>query len=542
VRAPVKRPRVAVALVAIARVAVLAGAAWSLGVGRSASAPPALGPPRYVEATATAGVAQIYDGPFAYFTGGGLAVLDCDDDGRPDLYVAGGTNPAALFRNASPTGGAIRFDRVASVSTDLTSVTGAYPLDVDGDGRVDLAVLRIGGNVLLRGLGDCRFEAANERFGLDGGDDPTMAFAATWEGSNALPTLAFGNYVNPAHEGIADLCVDNRLVRPAAGGARYDTPLALHPSWCTLSLLFSDWSGTGRRDLRVSNDQHFYLDGQEQLWRMEPGVPPTEFTVADGWVRVNVEGMGIGSYDLTGDGLPEVYLTSQGENRLQTLSDGGSRPSYADIGLKRGVLADRPFTGGDSLPSTAWHPEFDDVNDDGWIDLFISKGNVKQEEDIATRDPSNQLLGRPDGTFVEAADRAGVLDFDLGRGAALTDLNLDGLLDLVEVHLSSPVRVWRNLGAGSGSSPVAMGHWLAVRVTQPGPNRDAIGGWIDVRAGDRTWRRELVVGGGHGGGELGWVHFGLGPAGAAEVRVRWPDGAETVHPDVAAGVARIARP
>ena len=69
-----------------------------------------------------------------------------------------------------------------------------------------------------------------------------------------------------------------------------------------------------------------------------------------------------------------------------------------------------------------------------------------------------------------------------------------------------------------------MGAWLALRPTQPGPNRDAIGGWIEVRFGETTLRRELTVGGGHSGGQLGWVHFGIGSADAAEVRVLWPDG------------------
>ena len=55
-------------------------------------------------------------------------------------------------------------------------------------------------------------------------------------------------------------------------------------------------------------------------------------------------------------------------------------------------------------------------------------------------------------------------------------------------------------------------------------NRDAIGSWIEVKVGDLTLRRELVVGGGHVGGQLGWSHFGLGPATVADVRVQWPDG------------------
>ncbi len=141
--------------------------------------------------------------------------------------------------------------------------------------------------------------------------------------------------------------------------------------------------------------------------------------------------MGIASQDLTGDGRPEVFITSQGDNKLQTLSGRDARPTYADIALKRGVTAQRPYAGGDVLPSTAWHPEFADVNNDGFIDLFITKGNVEAQVDYAHRVPNNLLLGRGDGRFVEGALRRGHRRIRAGRGAALVDLNLDGMLDLV---------------------------------------------------------------------------------------------------------------
>ncbi len=134
------------------------------------------------------------------------------------------------------------------------------------------------------------------------------------------------------------------------------------------------------------------------------------------------------------------------------------------------------------------------------------------------------LLGQPDGSFKECADVAGILSFARGRGAALADFNLDGMLDLVEVNLGDPVLLWRNVGAGDAAQPAPMGHWLALQVSQPGPNRDAIGAWLEVKVGDLTMRRELTVGGGHIGGQLGWIHFGLGPAADAQVRVQWPDG------------------
>jgi hypothetical protein len=238
---------------------------------------------------------------------------------------------------------------------------------------------------------------------------------------------------------------------------------------------------------------------------------------------MQIWGMGIASHDLTGDGLPEVYLTSQGDNKLQTLADDG-RPAYRDIALDRGVTAHRPYTGGDVLPSTAWHAEFQDVNNDGSVDLFVSKGNVEAQPGYATRDPSNLLLGRPDGTFVEGGAAAGIADFARGRGAALVDLNLDGLLDLVQVNRRENVSVWRNVGLGDASNPAPMGHWSAVRLRQPGPNRDAIGSWMEVRVGEETSLWETTIGGGHASGELGWIHVGLGDAEAAEVRVQWPDG------------------
>jgi len=514
------RGRLTVAVLGAVAIVAAAGLT-AIGMAGRASPTP-LGPPHFVEETTNAGLDLTYDGPLPYFTGGGIAVFDCDGDGRPDAYVAGGANRAGLYHNDSAIGGALRFRAIPDAATDLDAVTGAYPVDIDGDGIVDLAVLRVGENVLLRGLGSCRFERANERWSVAGGKEATMAFAATWEGAAKLPTLAFGNYVDPSATDPQHLCSDNQLVRPASSGTGYGAPIALTPGYCALSMIFADWDRSGRRDLRISNDQHYYIDGEEQLWRMDPGVAPRLYATDEGWVRVNVEGMGIASYDLTGDGYPEVFLTSQGENRLQTLTSGPGEPRYGDIGLKRGVNADRPFAGGDPLPSTAWHPQFDDVNNDGLVDLFISKGNVRQQEGFAIKDPSNLLLGQADGTFKESADAAGILSYDLGRGAALADFNLDGLLDLVEVNLGTPPRAWRNTGAGDATSAPAA-HWLEVRPHQPGPNVDAIGAWLEVKIGDATIRRELTVGGGHAGGQLGWIHVGLGPASEADLRVLWPD-------------------
>jgi hypothetical protein len=505
------------ALVAIA----VAASVVALSTDAPANAMP---PPRFVEQATAAGIHHVYEGEFTYFVGGGVASFDCDDDGRPDLYFAGGSNPAALYRNESRAGGELRFVAVPDPVTDLPKVVGAYPVDIDGDDRIDLAVLRLGEDVLLRGVGECRFERGNEAWGFDGGDAWTAAFSATWEASAALPTLAFGNYLDLAESHERATCADNDLVRPVEGGSTYAEPVPLTPGWCTLSVLFSDWDRSGRRDLRMTNDRHYSIDGEEQLWRVADGAPPHLYTHDEGWQRLVIWGMGIATYDVTGDGLPEVFLTSQGDNKLQTLADGTAQPNYRDIALRRGVTAHHPYAGDVTLSSTAWHAEFDDVNNDGFVDLFISKGNVEAQPDFAARDPDNLLLGQPDGTFTESAQAAGIMSFVRGRGAALVDLNLDGMLDLVQVNRRENVSLWRNVGWGDATHPEAMGNWIAIGLEDPGPNRDAIGSWIEARIDDRTVPREVTIGGGHASGELGWIHFGLGEAGSAEIRVVWPDG------------------
>ncbi|HEX5013526.1 MAG TPA: VCBS repeat-containing protein [Candidatus Limnocylindrales bacterium] len=511
----------AVAVVAVAVVGVIL-------VARPGSAAGAAKVPHFVEVAAEAGIHHVYDGDFDYFVGGGVAAFDCDGDYQPDLFLAGGSEPAALYRNLSAPGGPLRFAKVESEETSQSAVTGAYPLDIDGDRLTDLVVLGFGENLVLRGLGDCRFERVNDQLGLERQRDWTVGFSATWERAAKLPTLAFANYLIPGSDSTSPKCGVNQLLRPNAEGTGYDPAIPLSPSYCALSVLFSDWNRTGRHDLRVSNDRHYYgadPAGGEQLWRIDPGSPPASYTAADGWQQLRIWGMGIASQDLTGDGLPEVYLTSQGDNKLQTLTDGPSRPTYGDIALARGATATRPFTGDDTnLPSTAWHPEFQDVNNDGFVDLYVSKGNVEAELDYAMQDPSNLLIGQPDGTFVEGALEAGIVTFARARGAAIVDLNRDGLLDLVEVNRRTPVHIWRNVGAGTADAPEAMGRFIGIRLEEDGPNRDAIGAWVEFGLGDRVISREVTVGGGHAGGQLGWMQFGLGGAASAEIRVTWPDG------------------
>jgi hypothetical protein len=480
--------------------------------------------PRYHRETQSSGIEHRYEGGWEFFVGGGVATFDCDEDGRPDLYLAGGRSPAALFRNSSAVGGALRFARFSSPELEIEHVTGTYPLDIDSDGTLDLAVLRVGENVLFRGLGGCRFERANEAWGFQGGDAWTTAFTARWDKGRDRPTMVFGNYVDRAKPGAPfGTCHDNVLVRPAAAN-RYSAPEAITPGYCTLSVLFSDWKRNGAQELWVTNDRQYHRGGQDQLWRVPSAGKPLAYTEREGWRKLSIWGMGIATYDVNEDGIPEYFLTSMGDNKLRMLARGSEQPTYEDEAAKRGVTAHRPYTGGDILPSTAWHPEFLDVNNDGYIDLFISKGNVESMTDFARRDPNNLLMGGPSGKFVNVGEEAGIVTYSSARGASLGDFNLDGLPDLVVVNRKENVDVWRNVGRGTAEHPVPMGNWLNVRLLQESPNRDAVGAWIEVRVGTRTLHREVTIGGGHASGLAGWIHFGVGTAERARVRVQWPDG------------------
>ncbi len=471
--------------------------------------------PRFVDETATAGIAHSFAGEWEFMVGGGVAVFDCNDDARPDMYIAGGVNPAALYVNTSAQGAPLSFEARPS-GAELDFVSGAYAINIDGDRIADLVVLRVGENVVMRGLGNCTFERANEAWGFDGGDAWSSAFSATWEKGNTLPTLAVGNYIDRTQEAFPwGSCTDNWLHRPA--GDRYAPPLPLTPSFCTLSMLFTDWNRSGTPSLRVSNDREYYKGGQEQLWNMDG---PRLYTEEDGFPRLRIWGMGIASTDITGDGRPDYFLTSMADNKFQTLADPDAVPlipKYSDLAFAKGITAHRPYTGGDFRPSTGWHAQFGDVNNDGLSDLFIAKGNVWEMPDFAAKDPNNLLIQNAEANFIEAGDRAGVASMHAGRGAGLADFNSDGWLDLVVVNRNGPTEIWRNNTKGA--------NWVEVALSQSAPNTDAIGAWVELRIGDQIQRREVTIGGGHVSGVLGPQHFGLGPADRAEVRVIWPDGA-----------------
>lgn len=466
------------------------------------AAHPALADPAFEDHSANL-PHHIYDGGWEHFVGGGLAVFDCNGDALPDLFAAGGKNPAKLIRND----GGLNF--TAAQLPELLGVTGAYPIDLNGDGILDLFVLRVGKNRVLKGHGDCMFTDETAVWSVPTDNSWSTAFTAWWEDDDGRPTLAIGNYVDREDpDGPFEACDNNSILRPAELG--YEETI-LQPGFCPLSILAARDS-RGRPTLRLSNDRHYYIkNGHEQMW----DIAERRFLdTADGWDNVALWGMGIASRDLNADGFDEVMLTSMGDQLLQFAKPGGG---YVAADYDIGTYAQRPHIGEDGRPSTGWHAEFGDINNDGRADLFIAKGNVDQMPGMATRDPNNLLVQRLDGTFYEVAAVAGIATTSRSRSAALVDFDLDGRLDLIVSNRRAPLELYRNTTGETGN-------WITISLKQAGGNRDAIGAVITVTSETSKQILQQVIGGGHAGGQLLPRHFGLGDANDAHVSVTWPDG------------------
>lgn len=487
------------------------------------------------EEAESAGITHSYTGGWEFFVGGGAASFDCNGDRLPDLVMAGGASPTQFFVNESKAGGALAFKaiEIGLEPEDLTGVLGTYPLDIDNDRHMDLVLLRLGRNLVLKGGPDCQFEKANRAFGFDGGRAWSTGLSATWEKDSTFPTIAIGNYVDRSAPGTPfGTCEPNQLLRPRAGAEPdYSDSLRLEPGYCALSVLFTDWNRTGRPDLRITNDRQYYRGGEEQLWEMTEGRPPRLYTASQGWQRLTIWGMGIAETDFDADGLPEYALTSMGDTKIQKLDDesGEDRPTYRDVAFEMGATAQRPYTGGDAKPSTGWHSQFADINNDTMTDLFIAKGNVQAMPDFAQFDPDNLLLGGFDGVFHEKGMEAGIALDTRGRGAVVDDFNMDGMLDLLVVNREHPASLFRNLGAKTDWGNRSMGNWVKIELDNGKINPSAVGSLISVRTGTRTQTRRIQIGGGHASGQAGFSHVGLGVAERATIRVQWPDG-EWSHP------------
>ncbi|MDE2849769.1 MAG: CRTAC1 family protein [Acidobacteriota bacterium] len=494
---------------------------------------------------------------------GGGALLDFDDDGLLDVYLAqsgpvpgapeaaASAGPAAdrpgnrLYRNLGD--GAFEDVTDTAGAGDTSYGAGATAADVDRDGLVDLYVTNVGPNRLYRNLGDGVFEDATERAGVgdpawssssvffdyDGDLDLDLFVAnyVVWSADRERPCLGpngLRNYCNPAEYPLAP----DTLYRNDGGGRFTDVSEAAGIRTVAgpgLGVVAADFDGDGLVDLYVANDQaanHLWLNRGDGTFREDAlarGAALNELGQPEA-------GMGIAVADPDGDGDLDLFLTHlSGETNTFYRNDGGG--FFVDE-------TDELRLGGVSQPHTGFGTSWFDYDGDGILDLFIANGKVTPGDTAAFdyREPNQLLRGTPSGRYEDVSGRAGpALELlEVSRGAAFGDLDNDGDIDILLVNNEGPARLFRN-EVGSARS------WLVVDLCGGGVfDRSAIGARVTVEAAGRSRTREVRPAHSFAVANDPRVHFGLGDAERVDrLEVRWPDGTVAERTDI--DVNRILR-
>lgn len=485
--------------------------------------------------------------------GGGVAVLDFDGNGWPDLYFTQACDwpaPAdqqryrdSLYRNL----GNGRFQEVTS---SCGAAENGYSLgvaagDFDSDGFADLYVANIGRNRLLQNNGDGTFSDVTDASGLSGELLSSSCALADLNG-DGLPDIYDVSYL--AGDGPF-----YRICNESVGTARpEDLPRACPPTYFPaeqdrlyvnrgngtfenatatvgivvpdgkgLGVLAADIDGAGGTDVYVANDTtpNFlflntggHLDGP--LSFSEEAVIRGCALDADGRPQA---GMGVAFGDVDGNGLFDLFVTNfyKEYNTLYLQQSGGLfTDGTADAGLKQ-----------PSMLMLGFGTQFLDADLDGWLDLVVANGHV---DDFRFQGTEFQMRpqffsNRGGGRFVEVLGESLGDYFQkkrLGRGLARIDWNRDGREDFVVSHLQSPAALVTNETA-------EVGHFLAISFRGISSSRDAIGAVVRISAGGRTRVGQLSAGDGYCASNQRQLVFGLGTVNRVdEVAIRWPSGRE----------------
>lgn len=493
---------------------------------------------------------------------GGVALIDYDRDGWPDIYFtnapdvetlqAGGTGPAkarnALYRNNHD-----------GTFTDVTAHAGLeYPCwsmgavvgDYNNDGWPDLLVSCFGGVVLYRNNGDGTFSDVTVSSGLS--SDKGWATGA-----------AFGDYDN---DGFVDLFVPHYVALdlkdlPALGSKRTCTyhdiavqcgPRGLQGSpdnlyhnngngtftdvskqagvddpnhYFGLASVWSDWNDDGKPDLLVAND------GEPNfLYRNDGNGHFTDVALESG-IALNNDGseqanMGIALGDYLHTGRFSVAI-SHFSDEYTTLFRNDGKFSFNDVSAAAGIQnATAPYVG--------WGTAFFDFDNDGWPDLLVLNGHVYPQVDskeVGTkyREPKLLFLNQRNGTFRDVSTLVGpALQLpQVSRGLAVGDLFRDGHLDLVIENLEGAPMILRPEGG-------ARNHWISFELAGVTSNRLALNARVRVTAGDLVQLDEVRSGGSYISQNELSLHFGLGTHDKIDaVEITWPSG----HQEALKGLA-----
>ena len=468
---------------------------------------------------------------------GGVAVLDYDNDGRPDLYFANGAAQPELnkpdssfhnrlFRNL----GQWRFEDVtAKAGVAGTGFHfGGAAADYDNDGHVDLFVAGMPRSILYRNRGDGTFEDVTERALLTNRQPwPVSAGWFDYDNDGRLD-LFIVNYVNwnPATEPFCGDSVarkyrtychpkhyrglPNTLFRNNGDGTFTDvsesTGIAKHIGK-GMGVAFTDYGEDGDLDVVVTNDTV-----PNFLFRNDGG-KFTEVGLTAG-IGFNDDGralssMGVDVRDVDNDGRDDVFVSALANETF---------PLYKSVGA--GQFMDATYAmgiGKSTLPFSGWSNAVLDIDNDGWKDLFAANGDVNDNSEVFSSVPSKQramaLINKSGASFQALLVGAPALY----RGAAFADLDSDGAVDVVLTRLNESPVLLRNS---------TKGNWIAFRLQGTASNGDGIGARIRIKTndGNQQWNH-MTTAVGYVSSSHAPVHFGLGTSDKIdEAEIRWPSG------------------
>ena len=488
------------------------------------------------------------------FTGGGVAVLDYDADGWPDVYLTQGCRwppqPGQtecldrLYRNRGD--GTFEDVTERSLLVEDRFSQGVAAGDFNNDGFADLYVANVGGNRLFVNQGDGTFRDETAAAGIEGEAWTTSCLLADLNG-DGLPDLYDVNYVqgDDVYQRTCDQNGRRRACSPAIfepqadrfylnlGDGRFEEQTAaagLDVSGGNgLGAVAADFDGSGRLSLFVANDQdaNFYFFNHTP----RPGDAPkfVEQGVLSG-LAYDAEGkaqacMGVAAGDVNDDGRLDLFVTNfyQESNTLYVQDASGL---FADATAASGLR-------GPSYEMLGFGAQFIDGELDGYQDLVLTNGHVDDftHQQISYQMSPQYFRGLGQGKFAErpAAELGAFFQGKyLGRGLARLDWNRDGREDFVVSHLDAPAAVVTNTSTETG-------HYLALQLRGVKSSRDAVGAVVTLESAGRRRALWLAAGDGYQASNQKQLVFGLGSEQQAEkLLVRWPSGLIQEFADLAA--------
>ena len=515
------------------RLAVRLALLWMVLLGLVALAQ-AQGAPQFVDVSAAASITAVHraiwdpDDAREGYLAIGQAWGDFDRDGWIDLFVTGNLAANTLYRNL---GAGVFAVSAHSPQVSLPDVPsgGATFADYDNDGWLDLYVVNHGANRLFRNEGGAGFRDVTARAGVGDRGKGTSAAWGDYDNDGWLDLYVTNWSCFPECESVDFTRQADRLYHNNGDGSFTDVSGALgyaQTLGAGFAPAFIDYDSDGDLDLYVVNDKLQNEIGN-LLWRNDgAGCGHWCWTNVSAGSGANllINGMGIDAADYDNDGDFDLYITDMVYTMYLLRNDGGgfrNRAHSAGVALNYGPDQ-----------AVGWGAVFFDFDNDGWQDLYVAATNYHQtfpELDVSFMNARPDALFRNDGRggFVDVGVASGIAADLPTLGVAYADYDRDGDLDIITGNWNSGYRLYQNQ---SGA-----GRWLSLELRGGFEiNADAVGSKVYVRAGGVTQLQTVRIGTGLGGNNQLPLHFGLGAATSADIRIVWANGLECALENVPA--------